>query len=364
MGSSPLDPVSYFDDWFFTTFQSTPSCPGFGSNYCPAPEKACAKDPNTGRRYCCDGPKKDSSVCWTLPTDCKSDGSTIKCGGNNNNSKRDDSGDGSWCCLAGTEKCTETKGQINICWSSRWDPLNNVTEGELATVYSSLSSAQPSATSLRFDVAAMVSTTATADATAGRAIDPSLATTTGPGGPNRPTGPPDGFGFRNGAGTNQNELSGGAIAGIVIGVLAGVAMIVAAAVLFVRRQHQKDHVCSPEAAVATTAAAAVVPGKDGARHVVAKDATSSGSEAGPAEMESAQMHNVSPDRGTSGEGYGAAAVGRGAGNGREDENVGFQTAAHELPPENQQPAELHGDSIPRVMHEMAAEENQTRKSLS
>ncbi|TLS21249.1 uncharacterized protein PpBr36_10572 [Pyricularia pennisetigena] len=345
MGSSPLDPVSYFDDWFFTTFQSTPSCPGFGLNYCPAPEKACARDPNTGRRYCCDGPKKKDSVCWTLSTDCKADGSTINCGGASK-------GDGSWCCLAGAEKCTETKDQINICWSSRWDPLNNVTEGDLARVYSSLSSAQPSATSLGFDVASMVRATATAtasaDAMAGRVVDPSLATTTAQIGPLRPTGPPgEGFGFRNGVVANPSELSGGAIAGIVIGVLAGLAMIVAGALWFVRRQQRKEHVCSPEA---LAAAAAVVPAKG-----AAKDAASSGSEhGGPAEMESSQLHHVTPDRGTFGQGYGAVQHGAG---------MGSHIGAYELPPENQQPAELHGESIPKVMHEMPAGD-QVKKSSS
>ncbi|TLD14622.1 hypothetical protein PspLS_11003 [Pyricularia sp. CBS 133598] len=354
MGSSQLDLVSYYDDWFFTTFQSTPSCPGFGLAYCPAPQKACARDPTTGRRYCCDGARNKDSVCWALATDCKSDGSTSKCGG----------GGSSWCCLAGTEKCTETKNQINICWSTGWDPLNNVTEGDLAKVYSSLSSAQPSATSLRFDLGSIIRATATAtpDVNSGRALDdPALATTTGPSGPLRPTGPPDGFGFRNGV-TNQNELSGGAIAGIVVGVLAGVAMIVAGALWFVRQERKKqleEHVCSPEAG-AVTAAAALVPAKDETR---VDAGTSSGSEHGPAEMESAQMHHVTPDRGTSGEGHDSIplrAIGR--------DSLRFQggaaaAAAHELPPENQQPAELPGDSIPRVMHEMPAED-QAKKSLS
>ncbi|KAL5894875.1 hypothetical protein ACKVWC_000092 [Pyricularia oryzae] len=340
MGPSPLDPFSYYDDWFFTTFQSTPSCPGFGLAYCPAPEKACARDPTTGRRYCCDGSKKDTSVCWTLATDCKQDGSTSRCGGG---------GSSSWCCLAGTEKCTETKNQVNICWSTGWDPLNNVTQEDMAKVYSSLSSAQPSATSLPFDVASIIRATATATVTAGRALDdPALATTTGPSGPLRPTGPPDGFGFRNGV-TNQNELSGGAIAGIVVGVLAGVALIVAGALWFVRRERQKqqeEHVCSPETA-GVTAAAAVVPAKD---ETNIDAGNSSGSDLGPAEMESAQMHHVVPDRGTSGQGDGS--VQRGS-VGQDD--MLFQrgaVAAHELPPENQQPVELPGDCVPRVMHEM------------
>ncbi len=76
--------TDYFDNYFFTSNVTDFVCPGFSSFQCTAPN-ACARDPNTGRRYCCDA----ADVCWTVTVDCARDGSTIDCGG----------GSTTWCCL-------------------------------------------------------------------------------------------------------------------------------------------------------------------------------------------------------------------------------------------------------------------------
>lgn len=57
-------------------------------------------------------------------------------------------------------KCTATKNQINICWSTEHDILNNITNKMLNNTYSSLSAAHPSATSRSFDPLALIAQTA------------------------------------------------------------------------------------------------------------------------------------------------------------------------------------------------------------
>ncbi len=76
--------TDYFDNYFFTSNLTSFVCPGFSSFQCKEPN-ACARDPNTGKRYCCDS----NDVCWTITSNCATDGTTLDCGG----------GDSTWCCL-------------------------------------------------------------------------------------------------------------------------------------------------------------------------------------------------------------------------------------------------------------------------
>ncbi|CAK7207233.1 hypothetical protein SEUCBS139899_010043 [Sporothrix eucalyptigena] len=215
--------TDYFDDYFFTSNVSDHTCPGFGSNVCKPPN-ACARDPNTGRRYCCD--VKD--VCWTLTETCASDGSTIDCG----------TGSTTWCCVDGREQCTNAKNQINICWSTHHDVLNNITNKVLNDTYSSLSSAHPSATTWSFDPDALIALTAPPTSSATSSGGSGSATTSAP----STSGTDTNGGSGNNTSGTTSKVTGGAIAGIVVGSIAGVALIGLGLFLLWRRaRNQKNY---------------------------------------------------------------------------------------------------------------------------
>ncbi|KAL8365523.1 hypothetical protein RB595_004374 [Gaeumannomyces hyphopodioides] len=215
------DPVAYFNNWQFSTNQTKFECPGMDNAACRPPNSACARDPNTGQQYCCDGPPSSGRVCWGFESPCKSDGSTINC----------TDGRRKFCCRSGFEKCSETQGQAaGICWSTHHDPLNNVTFSHLSSIHSSLSSRRPSATSLPFDLLSVVSATATAPfATASGPAQ--TASSTGAGGTSTP--PP-----ADPAESSSSGVSGAAIAGIVIGAVAGVALLGLAVFFLLRRRRR------------------------------------------------------------------------------------------------------------------------------
>ena len=222
--------TDYFNDYYFTSNLSDYTCPGFRNSACPPP-KACARDPNTGRRYCCDyrhPPYK--GVCWALRQDCASDGSTVDCG----------TGDTTWCCVDGREKCTEKTGQINVCWSTSRDTLNNITNDVLNDTYSSLSSAKPSATTWAFTPVSLIALTNPAvTQSQSQTPTPTPDSDASSIGSSVPTAvPTDG----SGAGTS---LGGGAIAGVVVGALGGVALLGLGIFMVCRRQKQRH---SPDAA--------------------------------------------------------------------------------------------------------------------
>jgi hypothetical protein len=116
------------------------------------------------------------------------------------------------------EICTQLAGQVRICYSSAKNPLQNITASLLNQTYSSLSSAQPSASAYNFDPAVLIAQT---QPTLTR---PVTATSSGV--------PPN-------AKPSPNHLSGGAIAGVVIGALAVAAIAGLAAILFL--QHRKNN---------------------------------------------------------------------------------------------------------------------------
>lgn len=212
------DPVAYFDNWQFSTNKTRFECPGMDRAACTPPGNACARDPNTGQQYCCDGPPDKGRVCWGFESPCKSDGSTINC----TDGKR------KFCCRSGFEKCSETTGQAaGICWSTHHDPLNNVTYSHLSSVHSSLNASRPSATSLPFDLFSIVSATATAPFATASGPAQTTTSTTPP-----PTAPAE---------SSSSAVSGGAIAGIVIGAVAGVALIGLAVFFLLRRRRRATH---------------------------------------------------------------------------------------------------------------------------
>ncbi|KAH8817218.1 hypothetical protein F5884DRAFT_853641 [Xylogone sp. PMI_703] len=210
--------TDYYDNYFFTSNVTSYVCPNFGDDQCKPPN-ACARDPNTGKRYCCDAA---DNICWALTSTCANDGSTIDCG----------DGQNTWCCLDQTEICTQIRGQINICWNSAHDTLNNISISALNKTYSSLSSATPSASSWTFDPVLLIAATqtySTKTSTSTSVSTTSSAPTKSSSAPPPPTTTPH----------SSSSLSGGAIAGIVIGVIAALVLLAIGIFLLRRRNKQR-----------------------------------------------------------------------------------------------------------------------------
>ncbi|KAL8413360.1 hypothetical protein RB594_004834 [Gaeumannomyces avenae] len=242
------DPVAFYNDWFFTTNKTDFNCPN--SLPCPPPSKACARDPTNGARYCCDGQpdakSKVGRVCWRGPTTCRADGSTVDC----SNSKR------TWCCLSGLEGCSQTPGQeAAICWSTRHDPLYNVSYDDLDRLHGSLSSGQTQATVLSFDLVSLISATATApfatassapsstqsgsSSTSSPASSSSGSTATPTDGSSSSSSSSPAQGTQGSSAGGGGGVSGGAIAGIVVGAVVAVALVAIAVFFLLKRRKNK-----------------------------------------------------------------------------------------------------------------------------
>ncbi|EPE07581.1 hypothetical protein F503_00303 [Ophiostoma piceae UAMH 11346] len=261
--------TDYFNDYYFTSNRSDYTCPGFGDSACPPP-KACARDPNTGRRYCCDyqhPPYK--GVCWALAKKCASDGSTVDCG----------TGDDTWCCIDGREKCTERTGQINVCWSTSRDTLNNITTDVLNDTYSSLSSAKPSATTWAFTPISLVALTNPA-ITQTQTPNPDASSTGSSVPSTTPTDDSD-------AGTS---LGGGAIAGVVVGALGGVALLGLGVFMLWKRQKRRQAYAS----VSPTSASAPIYAANGPHDKTGGDYSDSYAQSSPAPPTELQGDYVVP----------------------------------------------------------------------
>ncbi|EHA51784.1 hypothetical protein MGG_07657 [Pyricularia oryzae 70-15] len=198
-----------FDNWFFTTNKTQNQCPSVSAKCIPP--KACSRDPSTGQSFCCDTGLR--TVCWRGATTCKTDGTTLSCG----------SGSNSWCCLAGSEKCTERSGQTGICWSTLQNTLKQISVPDLEVAFSSLSSAQPAASTLPFTPSRLIAATMSGS-------PDSSATATGDDGPAAVTnvpGSPSGTSSSasDAAGSGSGGLAPGAIAGMVVGLVLGLAVI-------------------------------------------------------------------------------------------------------------------------------------------
>lgn len=218
-----------FDQFIFTSNATKFVCPKWGTapnafvyNYkCIAP-RACAIGPNSSnRQYCC----SPGSACFRPPSKCASDGSTFTCTGLG----------ASWCCLTNEESCGQNPSKINICISLTDDILRNVSGSVLNKTYSSLTSAQPSASSYSFDPYELMAQTQTTSTEA------STSTQT--------AGPSD----------HHHSLSGGAIAGIVLGVFGGVAVI-AFLIAFILKRRKRSGPRDPEVSELSSNYAHAAPG--------------------------------------------------------------------------------------------------------
>ncbi|CAK7212980.1 hypothetical protein SCUCBS95973_001644 [Sporothrix curviconia] len=294
--------TDYFDDYFFTSNVSDHTCPGFGSNVCKPPN-ACARDPNTGRRYCCD--VKD--VCWTLTETCANDGSTTDCG----------TGSTTWCCIYSREECTATKNQVNVCWSTHHDILNNITNKVLNDTYSSLSKAHPSATTWSFEPLALIAETAPPTSSATSSGDTS-ATSSAPSAAATAT---------NGGHESSviRKTTGGAIAGIVIGSIAGVALIAGIIFFLWRRARNKQAAAGSYQVPGSGPAPGGIPDSSGA-------AAMSGAASG---LDDKPRYAGAPNFGANND------------NSNNNNNNGYYAnTPSPMPPSTAAVSELHGDNVP------------------
>jgi hypothetical protein len=153
------------------------------------------------------------------------------------------------------EACTQTKNQINICWSTSPNPVANLSSDLFNKTYSSLLSASPSATALPIKLADFEPSTSTtaepatssasaasAASTTSGASTASTATTTNNSASNTPSSTSSAAAA---AGTSSSGLSGGAIGGIVGGVVGGLALVGLAAFLLWRRRRAAAHEHAP-----------------------------------------------------------------------------------------------------------------------
>jgi hypothetical protein len=150
------------------------------------------------------------------------------------------------------EACTQTKDQINICWSTSPNPVANLSSDLFNKTYSSLLSASPSATALPIKLADFepsTSTTAepaTSSASgasgASTASTASTATTTNNSASNTASSTSTASAA---ADASSSGLSGGAIGGIVGGVVGGLALVGLVAFLLWRRRRAAAHEHAP-----------------------------------------------------------------------------------------------------------------------
>ncbi|KAF2190433.1 hypothetical protein K469DRAFT_721292 [Zopfia rhizophila CBS 207.26] len=212
-----------YDKFFFTSEASNWRCPGLRFN-CPAPW-VCAYDGLLDKHYCCGTGSED--ICWNGNTNCGGADKTPS-----TNQIGCSSGQNAFCCLKDREECTQRFNQINICWATAKNPFANFGEEKSNATFSSLSSANPSATTFAFDRAQLtVSSTSAASSSAATSSASISETSTGTS--STPT-------QTQSSNDSDSGISGGAIGGIVVGVVAGLALIGAGAFFLWRRQHNKS----------------------------------------------------------------------------------------------------------------------------
>ncbi|QDS77921.1 hypothetical protein FKW77_001032 [Venturia effusa] len=116
-----------------------------------------------------------------------------------------------------------------MCWHSAHDTLTNISISSLNKLYSSLSSAKPSASSYTFDPLALIAATATTSVSSVSTTGSSAAPSTTSAYISTPS-----------ASSQSSSLSGAAIAGIAIGVLAAFALLAGGFYMFARHKRQKN----------------------------------------------------------------------------------------------------------------------------
>ncbi|KAJ4987673.1 hypothetical protein SVAN01_06840 [Stagonosporopsis vannaccii] len=219
-----------FDDFFFASNATRYVCPGIG--FACEPPMICAHEAITDVYYCCI-PGATDAVCWKGSASCDGGDERMPSGSQQSCS----SGNNAFCCLKSREECTQTKNQVNVCWSTVDNPVANLSDTRLNDTFSSLSSARPSASSFPVSLAQLQAsaTPTTSLPTTFSASSLSSAETTASA-PRRSetaliTEPPS-----VAEPSNDKGISGGAIGGIVGGVVGGLALIGIAGLLFWRRR--------------------------------------------------------------------------------------------------------------------------------
>ncbi|KAF9692728.1 hypothetical protein EKO04_009059 [Ascochyta lentis] len=129
-----------------------------------------------------------------------------------------------------SEECTATKNQVNVCWSTVENPVANLSDTKLNDTFSSLSSAQPSASSFPISLAQLQATATPTTSLPVSLSASSLSSASETGSPSAVDTP---FPAQS---TGQKGISGGAIGGIVGGVVGGLAIIGVVGFLLFRRR--------------------------------------------------------------------------------------------------------------------------------
>ena len=171
-------------------------------------------------------------MCWGWAEACNGGNSTIAAP---NQLGCPSGSQTSWCCNLQAENCTETSGQINICWAkSIVNPNKGVPQAAAVSIAaSSLEAISSAAIASRLSALVTatskpISTSATTTPNAASASASASATST-------PLLSPSG----------SASLSGGVIAGVVIAAFAGVVLIALAALFVYRRQMRKIRAGQP-----------------------------------------------------------------------------------------------------------------------
>ncbi|KAK4183021.1 hypothetical protein QBC35DRAFT_131794 [Podospora australis] len=235
-------------NWMFTGAATNNVCPSWRNTLKCNPTSACATDNETGRQYCCED--VNQGTCWIDTTPCATDGSTFKC----------TRGSSSWCCLTDKEICTESAGQINICWAAEpKNLLRDISPNALRSAYSSLTSARPDASSYTFDPQLLIAATASPSSSSSRPATSDTSTTSTPSTNTQTTessttetavqtgggaGSSDNLGNSpvtgdTSTGGGDKNFGAGAIAGIIIGVVAGIALGAALTWFLLRRARRR-----------------------------------------------------------------------------------------------------------------------------
>ena len=167
-------------------------------------------------------------MCWGWAEACNGGNSTIAAP---NQLGCPSGSQTSWCCDLQAENCTETSGQINICWAkSIVNPNKGVPPAAAVSIAASSLEAISSA-AIASRLSALVTTTSKPVSTS--------ATTT----PNAASASATSTPLLSPSGSAS--LSGGAIAGVAIAAFAGVVLIALTAFFVYRREMRKRRAGQP-----------------------------------------------------------------------------------------------------------------------